>query len=632
MGTYSVPSLGVVVLNELKIDELCNRDPEILLKAGRMMIESTKTNTMNNICWMLRKGWSVRKSVLMHYAVLAIIELVHSLTELFLAPQILEQVDQKAPASDLLWTIAFFTLFLCLLSVFSRYLQKIAARARFQIRFYLLEMVMTKSNNTSYSNTLNPAFQKLKVGADESLENINMFWDTTSQLLTSIMGFAVYMVLLKNLPFLLMGTAFITSVLSYLIFRKTDTYRERHRKEESDIERKKHYIEYNSQAAEMAKDIRIFGLSSWLNDVLRSLHNLYRAFCDKAENWRLAGSIADVILTMTRNGICYYLLIANTLNGNLSASEFVLYFSAVTGFTTWITSILKQTTALRGQSLEITTMREFLDYPEPFRFSDGEQIPGADGYELIMDNVSFRYPGTTKDILHNINLTIPAGERLAIVGLNGAGKTTLVLLLCGLLDPTEGRVLLNGKDIRIFDRQNYYRLFSCVFQNYSLLQVSIAEEISLQMEHADRERVQQCLERSGLWEKVCELPDGMNTHTNRDIWEDGVQLSGGQIQRLLLARALYRDAPILLLDEPTAALDPLAENELYLKYDEMTAGKTSLFISHRLASTRFCDRVLFLKDGAIAEEGTHETLMKAGGEYATLFEVQSQYYQEGRTF
>ena len=249
-----------------------------------------------------------------------------------------------------------------------------------------------------------------------------------------------------------------------------------------------------------------------------------------------------------------------------------------------------------------------------------------------MDNVSFRYPGTEKDILHNINLTIPAGERLAIVGLNGAGKTTLVSLLCGLLDPTEGRVLLNGKDICIFDRQAYYRLFSTVFQNFSLLKISLAEEISLQMEHTDRERVQLCLEKAGLLEKVCELPKGMDTHTNRDIWEDGVQLSGGQIQRLLLARALYRDAPILLLDEPTAALDPLAENELYLKYDEMTAGKTSLFISHRLASTRFCDRVLFLKNGSIAEEGTHETLMKAGGEYAALFEVQSQYYQEGREF
>ena len=596
------------------------------------MSKHKKINVMNNICWMLQNGWSVRKSVLILYVVLAFLALAQSLAELFLAQQILERVEQKASVSDLLLTIAFFTLLLFLLAVSSRYLQKIAARARFQIRFHLLERVMAKSNNTSYSNTLSPEFQKLKMGADETLENINMFWDTMSQLLTSVMGFVVYLFLLKNLPPLLMGIAIITSVLSYLIFRRTDTYRERHRDEESDIERKRYYIEYNSQAVELAKDIRIFGLTGWLNDVLRSLHNLYRAFCDKAENWRLAGNIADVILSVARNGICYYLLIADALKGNLTTSEFLLYFTAVTAFTTWITSILRQTSALRGQSLEITTARNFLDYPEPFRFSDGEQIPEADRYELIMDNVSFRYPGTEKDILHNINLTIPAGERLAIVGLNGAGKTTLVSLLCGLLDPTEGRVLLNGKDICIFDRQAYYRLFSTVFQNFSLLKISLAEEISLQMEHTDRERVQLCLEKAGLWEKVCELPKGMDTHTNRDIWEDGVQLSGGQIQRLLLARALYRDAPILLLDEPTAALDPLAENELYLKYDEMTAGKTSLFISHRLASTRFCDRVLFLKNGSIAEEGTHETLMKAGGEYAALFEVQSQYYQEGREF
>lgn len=231
-----------------------------------------------------------------------------------------------------------------------------------------------------------------------------------------------------------------------------------------------------------------------------------------------------------------------------------------------------------------------------------------------------------------MNLTIHPGEKLAIVGLNGAGKTTLVKLLCGFLDPTRGRVLLNGQDVREFNRREYYSLFSAVFQEFSILDVTVAENVSQQAEGTDEERVWDCLEKAGLTKAIQALPQGLQTHVGREVYLDGVVFSGGQTQRLMLARALYKNAPILLLDEPTAALDPIAENDIYQKYDSMTAGKLSVFISHRLASTRFCDRILFLKDGVIGEEGTHESLLRLGGDYAKLFEVQSRYYQEGREF
>ena len=218
------------------------------------------------------------------------------------------------------------------------------------------------------------------------------------------------------------------------------------------------------------------------------------------------------------------------------------------------------------------------------------------------------------------------------MGLNGAGKTTLVKLLCGLLDPTEGRVLLNGQDIRTFDRAEYYRLFSAVFQDYSLLCTTVAENVAQTASNIDEERVWKCLQKAGLTEVIQALPQGIHTHVGRDVFLDGVLFSGGQTQRLMLARALYKGSPILFLDEPTAALDPIAEDDIYRKYSAMTEGKTSLFISHRLASTRFCDRILFLDQGKIAEEGTHEMLLALGGGYAKLFEVQSRYYQEGRDF
>ena len=206
----------------------------------------------------------------------------------------------------------------------------------------------------------------------------------------------------------------------------------------------------------------------------------------------------------------------------------------------------------------------------------------------------------------------------------------MVKLICGLLHPTEGEIFINGINAVDFARDDYFKLFSVIFQDVHLLPISIAGNITLQQEEQyDKVRLQQCLEQSGLKDKIDRLPNGLNTLMVKNVNEEAVELSGGEVQKLLLARALYKEAPVLILDEPTAALDPIAENDIYMKYSEMTAGKTSVFISHRLASTRFCDRIIFLADGKIAEEGTHSELLALNGEYAKLFEVQSRYYREG---
>ena len=424
-----------------------------------------------------------------------------------------------------------------------------------------------------------------------------------------------------------------TTVISFFVSRKTDSWRYRHREEEAEYDKRFLYIRNKSESVELAKDIRVFGLAPWLQSIYNSILKLYEGFVKKSEKQKLIGNIVDVLLGVLRNGIAYFYLINMALNENLPASTFLLYFTAVSGFTAWITGILNEFAVLHKESLDLNTIREYLDVPEPFRFEGGVPIPDlSSGCEIKLEKVSFRYPDAGKDTIHNLDLTIAPGEKLAIVGLNGAGKTTLVKLICGLLDPTTGCVLLNGIDIRRFNRQAYYDVFSTVFQDFSVLDVSVAENVAQRIDGIDRERVDDCLALAGLTEKIRELPNGVDTKIGRKIWDDGVELSGGQIQRLMLARALYRDAPMLLLDEPTAALDPLAENDIYVKYNEMTHGKTSLFVSHRLASTRFCDRIIFVSDGHISEEGTHADLLERGGEYANLYEVQSRYYQEGRDF
>ena len=231
--------------------------------------------------------------------------------------------------------------------------------------------------------------------------------------------------------------------------------------------------------------------------------------------------------------------------------------------------------------------------------------------------------------MKGITLHIKPGERIALVGSNGAGKTTLVKLLCGLYKPTSGTILLAGEDAGTYNRDDYFSLFSTVFQDIHLLTADIAGNISqLPPEEMDNGRVEQCLKMAGFYDKVQGLAKKEKTMLVRMVNDDAVELSGGEKQKLAMARALYKDAPVIILDEPTAALDPIAENEVYQKYAELIRGKTSLYISHRLASTRFCDRILFIDNHTIVESGTHDELMALNGKYAAMFEIQAHYYKE----
>lgn len=263
---------------------------------------------------------------------------------------------------------------------------------------------------------------------------------------------------------------------------------------------------------------------------------------------------------------------------------------------------------------------------------EGEALVWEPGkaYTIELRDVSFGYGGST--VFSHLNLTIHQGEKLAVVGLNGAGKTTLVKLICGFYDPDEGAVLLNGVDIRGYNRRDYYKLIAGVFQDFSVIASSVAVNVAQDAKELDMEKVRDCIEKAGLKKKVESLPRQYETLLDRDVHRGAVELSGGELQRLMLARLLYKDSPIVVLDEPTAALDPIAESDIYQRYNELTRGKSAVFISHRLASTRFCDRILLIEDGGIAEEGTHEELLKNGKRYTQLFELQSRYYQENGQF
>lgn len=589
-----------------------------------------------NLVFMIGMAWRHVKSVLWLILVYALLSVALNLTQLLIGPMALGKVEGRAPLPELLGTILFFSLLLVVFNSLLGYVRENTLFGRIEVRTAILIDLNEKACTTSYPNSNDPEILKLQEKAMEACSTNQKasehIWTTLSGLLVNLGGFGVYLFLLADTNLFLILVVAFTAAAGFFVSNRISGWGYRHREEEGEYQRKMRYIWGKAESMPLAKDIRIFGLAPWLCSIYESVRNLYEGFLRRRERVYVWACVVDTVLGFLRNGIAYWYLLRLALGGELSASGFLLYFSVFTGFSSWITGILGECTALYKESLDISCIQEYLNLPEPFCFEGGIPVPEAENYELKMENVTFRYPGTGKEIFKNLNLTLHPGERLAVVGLNGAGKTTLVKLLCGFYDPDEGCVSLNGIDIRRFNRREYYGLFSAVFQDYSGLEITVAQTVAQAVSGIETARVEECLERAGLAEQVRALPGGMDTHLGKMVYEDGVQLSGGQMQRLMLARALYKDGAFLILDEPTAALDPLAEQDIYRKYSEMTAGKSAVFISHRLASTRFCDRIIYLKEGRIAEEGTHEELLGREGGYAGLFEIQARYYREGRDF
>lgn len=603
-------------------------------KPGAKKAPKPKYNLWQNTGFMLRTSRKYAKSVFPLCIVLALLSAGKSVAELLIAPAILNKIELSASLGSVVFTIAAFALVLMLLSGLRSYVDTNALFGRIAVRSQGIYLsISRKYAKTSYPNLLNTDFlalgEKASAACAGNSESSEAIWTTLTDLMTSCIGFIVYLALLTNLNLWLAALVAATTAVSYFASKRINEWGYLHRSEELELTKKIEYADKTATSREFAKDIRMFGLRGWLEDLWGSTMRLYSAFCAKRERKYIWANIIDIVLTFLRNGIAYAFLIGITVKNGLPASQFLLYFAALSGFAQWVVEILDKLSVMHKQSLDISTIREFLDWDEPFDLNGGERIAFEPNkqYEIRLDNVSFRYPKADKDTLSHINLTVHPGEKLAIVGLNGAGKTTLVKLVCGFLDPTEGRILLNGEDIRKFNRNDYYALFSAVFQEFSVLDVTVKENVAQCVDGIDETRVWQCIDKAGLTEKIQSLPKGIETHLGRRVFKDGVEFSGGQTQRLMLARALYKNAPILVLDEPTAALDPIAENDIYQKYNDMTHGRTSFFISHRLASTRFCDRIIFVDSGKIAEEGTHNELLKNGGGYAYLFEVQSKYYR-----
>ena len=400
----------------------------------------------------------------------------------------------------------------------------------------------------------------------------------------------------------------------------------------NDLEKKANCISLSiAQDFSYAKDIRLYGMKQFLHDRMAHLIDMNMAQQRKLERRSILTALVNFLIILIRDAAAYAFLIGEAVRGNVDASSFVLYFSAITSLAAVMGGILGTINWVFEGAMQVSDFREAMDVEDKLNRGPGIPIPQGP-FSIEFKNVSYQYPEGEKKVLDNISFQIRAGEKIALVGLNGAGKTTLTRLMCGMILPDAGEILLDGHTLFEYNRDEMYGLFGVVPQDFHLLPMSIAQNIASAAagEEIDRDRLARCIELAGLTEKIASLPKGADTPLNREVNEDGVELSGGETQKLLLARLLYKNPHCIILDEPTAALDPIAEDRMYRSYNEIAAQKTSIFISHRLASTKFCDRIFLLDGARFAEVGTHDELMAAGGKYRELFEVQSRYYKEAK--
>ena len=516
--------------------------------------------------------------------------------------------------------------------------------------------------NTDYLNIEPQPKQKIMgkavQGINSNYEGAELVSTLTLEFVVIVLGIFSYGTVIFILDWKILALTLGMFVADVLIRNHAVKFGDSHRESFSEPWRKMNYYERNSMNISAGKDIRIFGLKKLFNYHFDLMINTYRKFRYKYQLKWYYPTISDTAFNFVRDWAAYTLLIHKVLSGQIDAATFTIYLGVIANFSQYIYDVSMHFANLRDASHQFNDYHEFMKQKDLFvhGYNTLDEEGSGKDYRVKPDNdtntnpdddtsrpdndmpapsiefknVSFAYEGSEKAVLKDVSFKIGADEKIALVGNNGAGKTTIVKLLCGLYQPTSGEILIDGKSINDIGVEKYQDMISVLFQDTSPIALSIAENVcGCEPKDVDGKRLHECLDKAGLLSKVDSLPKKEETYITQTLDEKGVVLSGGETQKLLLAKAMYKDGPMLILDEPTSALDPIAESKIYEEYNQMASQKTAVFISHRLASTKFCDRILFLDGGQIVEEGTHDQLMEKGGKYREIFDIQSHYYKEG---
>ena len=597
--------------------------------------EKPKYSRFGCLVWAIKNLWRLDKRFVFFIFAAVPIAVISPLVSSYFSKYLIDSIGARKPFADLAWIVVFFITASLTLNVLSNFINaRCSSRRYYPTCVYQTEMGYTQGYKTDFENHEKQDYKKISGYAwrDASSGNcaLEFIWTDLSGALIHLLGIVTYASLLAFINPIVFVVVIIVSILSYFTTLWQNKYYEKHKHLWEKESRKAGYLGGLSENLQVAKDIKLYGLEEWLNKMMSDYRAHIIMWNKRCRLRGLWASILAGLMTLIQNGVAYVVLIGMLLAGSLSAGDFVFYFGIVGSVAGFLHGVVGDVAKLNKRADKIAYYREFYDYPNKFNYGKGCELPtGAVTIEL--HDVWYKYDGAEDYTLKGINLTLQAGESLALVGVNGAGKTTLVKLICGFYRPTKGEILVNGKLIDEYNIHEYYTMISAVFQEirpvcFTMFEYVASADIN---RSTAREDAVTAMKLAGIWEKIESLENGIDTHLMKGIYDDGVDLSGGEMQKLVLARAIYKNGSVLILDEPTAALDPIAENNLYLQYRELTHGKTSIYISHRFASTRFCDRILLLGDGVIKESGTHDELMAQNGQYAYMFGVQAKYYKEG---
>lgn len=582
-----------------------------------------------NLKYMLKNWIAWDRKSLVYFFIRVPAMVLQPIITAFIPKAMIDCISEGVTVGRLTLVVALLSLLVALTTWLTPFMQELLNGSARIIRMRYAVMAFQKNLNTDYINIESLDGREKNKRAMEFYRSYysssSDFIETCNQLLVCLVGVITSLTLIYKINIVMILIILVTCIAEFFLLKYLNKKEKDVKDSRSSIFVKFDYYYSLSKDLTAAKDIRLYGFTDYfifsIARLIQQLENITSKYMHQSV--KVGGTRA--LLNLVRELVAYAYLTYLVCQHRLSVSDFIFFFGIITGFSNWIINSVSYYSNMERCCNDCAAFREFIESKEESKDKPNVDFDTVDSIEF--QNVSFTYPSADKSTINNMSFKVKKGENIAIVGENGAGKTTAIKLLCGLYYPTNGDILVNGKSSRDFSSDSYFDLFSAVFQDYSFLPMTIAENICTTSDY-DKEKLYSAFEKSGIMDKINSLDKKENTLMVKDVYKDAVDFSGGEKQKLLLAKAIYKNSPILILDEPTAALDPIAENELYLKYNEMTDNKISFFISHRLSSTRFCDKILFIKNGTIAESGTHEELMAFKGSYYRMYQVQSYYYKE----